>query len=73
MIKHPPAMRLARLKGGASLLAGRLPKGVRQYVYYARAMAPGDFFVAPAHAEEIDFPEVFGRSDSGRFAVRVPE
>ena len=27
-----------------------------QYVYYARATAPGDFFVAPAHAEETYFP-----------------
>jgi hypothetical protein len=26
-------------------------------------------FVAPAHAEDTYFPEVFGRSDSGRFRV----
>jgi uncharacterized protein YfaS (alpha-2-macroglobulin family) len=38
-------------------------------VYYARATTPGSFFVAPAHAEETYFPEVFGRSDSGRFTV----
>jgi len=38
-------------------------------VYYARATTPGDFFVAPAHAEETYFPEVFGRSDSSRFVV----
>ena len=25
--------------------------------------------VAPAHVEETDFPEVFGRSDSGRFTI----
>ena len=37
---------------------------------YARATTPGDFFVAPAHAEETYFPEVFGRSDSGRFTVQ---
>ena len=24
---------------------------------------------APAHVEETDFPEVFGRSDSGRFTI----
>ena len=53
----------------AVLSAERLPKGVYEYVYYARATAPGDFFVAPAHAEETYFPEVFGRSDSGRFTV----
>ena len=55
------------------LLADRLPKGVHQYVYYARATTPGDFFVAPTHAEETFFPEVFGRSDSGRFTVVAGE
>ncbi len=53
----------------AVLKTDRLPKGVYEYVYYARATTPGDFFVAPAHAEETYFPEVFGRSDSGRFIV----
>ncbi len=53
----------------AVLGATRLSKGVYEYVYYARATAPGDFFVAPAHAEETYFPEVFGRSDSSRFVV----
>ena len=51
------------------LLASRLPEGVHEYVYYARATTPGDFFVAPARGEETYLPEVFGRSDSGRFAV----
>jgi uncharacterized protein YfaS (alpha-2-macroglobulin family) len=53
----------------AVLSAERLSKGVYEYVYYARATAPGSFFFAPAHAEETYFPEVFGRSDSGRFTV----
>ena len=52
-----------------TLLAQRLPRGVHEYVYYARATAPGDFFVAPTHAEESYFPEVFGRSDSQRFTI----
>ena len=52
-----------------TLRASLLPEGVHQYVYYARATTPGDFFVAPAHAEETYFPEVFGRSDSSRFRV----
>ena len=52
-----------------TLRASLLPKGVHQYVYYARATTPGDFFVAPSHAEETYFPDVFGRSDSGRFTV----
>ena len=54
----------------AVLKTERLPKGVYEYVYYARATTPGDFFVAPAHAEETYFPEVFGRSDSARFNVK---
>jgi hypothetical protein len=47
-----------------------LAKGVYEFVYYARATTPGDFFVAPAHVEETNFPDVFGRSDSGRFVIR---
>ena len=46
-----------------------LPAGVHEYIYFARATAPGTFFVAPPHAEEGLFPEVFGRGDSGRFTV----
>ncbi len=53
----------------AVLSATSLSKGIYEYVYYARATAPGDFFVAPAHAAETYFPEVFGRSDSSRFVV----
>ena len=53
----------------AVLFADRVSKGVYEYVYYARATTPGDFFVAPAHAEETYFPDVFGRSDSSRFVV----
>jgi uncharacterized protein YfaS (alpha-2-macroglobulin family) len=52
-----------------TLHATRLPKGVHEYVYFARATSVGDYFVAPAHAEESFFPEVFGRSDSSRFVV----
>ncbi len=49
--------------------ATRLSKGVYQFIYYARATTPGDFFVAPVHVEETFFPDVFGRSDSSRFTV----
>jgi hypothetical protein len=52
------------------LFTDYLPKGVYEYTYYARATTPGDFFGAPAHAEETYLPEVFGRSDSGRFTVK---
>ena len=51
------------------LQASSLPRGVHEYVYYARATTPGEFMVPPARAEESYFPEVFGRSDSGRFTV----
>ncbi len=51
------------------LRARELTRGVHEYVYYARATTPGDFFVAPARAEETYLPEVFGRSDSSRFTV----
>ena len=51
------------------LRADALPKGVYEYVYYARATAAGRFFVAPAHADETYFPEVFGRSDSSHFTI----
>ena len=51
------------------LQASELTRGVHEYVYYARATTPGDFFVAPVHAEETYLPEVFGRSDSSRFTV----
>ena len=52
-----------------SLFATELPRGVHEYVYYARATTLGAFFVSPATAQEGPFPEVFGRSDSGRFSV----
>jgi uncharacterized protein YfaS (alpha-2-macroglobulin family) len=51
------------------LRVDRLTKGMYEYTYYARATTTGDFFVAPAHAEEQFFPEVFGRSDSARLVV----
>ncbi|HEY7467298.1 MAG TPA: hypothetical protein VIB47_11470, partial [Dehalococcoidia bacterium] len=46
------------------LSAEGLAKGVYEFIYYARATTPGDFFAAPSHVEESYFPEVFGRSDS---------
>jgi alpha-2-macroglobulin len=54
------------------LKADQLSKGMYEYTYYARATTTGDFFVAPAHAEEQFFPEVFGHSDSGRFTITAP-
>lgn len=53
----------------ATLFATNLRRGVHEYVFFARATTPGDFYVGPAVAEEAFFPEVFGRSDSTRFTV----
>ncbi|MFW2390610.1 MAG: alpha-2-macroglobulin family protein [Polyangiales bacterium] len=43
--------------------------GVHEYVYYARATTPGEFVVPPAKAEEMYFPETFGRSASDKVTV----
>ncbi len=51
------------------LRAPRLARGVHEYVYLARATTPGTFFVPPAVAFQTSFPEVFGRTDSGKFVV----
>ena len=66
---HPTHLACDLRDDRAVLSATSLSKGIYEYVYYARATAPGDFFVAPAHAAETYFPEVFGRSDSSRFVV----
>jgi hypothetical protein len=61
-------MRDERVEAFASLLWD----GVHQYVYTARATTPGSFVVAPAKAEEMYSPEVFGRSAGDRVIVRAP-
>ncbi|HEY8146837.1 MAG TPA: alpha-2-macroglobulin family protein, partial [Kofleriaceae bacterium] len=44
-------------------------EGVHEYTYVARATTPGNFVVPPAKAEEMYFPETFGRSSSDRVIV----
>ncbi len=44
------------------LFADRLPAGVYEYTYLARATTFGRFVVAPVKAEEMYHPETFGRS-----------
>jgi uncharacterized protein YfaS (alpha-2-macroglobulin family) len=51
------------------LFADRLPPGVHVASFVARATTPGDFLLKPARAEEMYTPEVFGRSDGGKFEV----
>jgi uncharacterized protein YfaS (alpha-2-macroglobulin family) len=43
--------------------------GVYVYEYYLRALVPGTFQHMPARAEELYFPEVFGRTAGGLITV----
>ncbi|MGI5864187.1 MAG: MG2 domain-containing protein [Myxococcales bacterium] len=56
-----------------TLFADRLPPGVHTASFVARATTPGDYALPPAKAEEMYAPEVFGRSDGGRFTVLTTE
>ena len=51
------------------LFATYLRAGTYEYTYLMRASLPGEFLAMPAQAYEMYFPEVFGRSDGGRFTV----
>lgn len=48
-----------------------LSPGVYEYKYYLRALVPGEFQHLPARAEELFFPEVFGRT-SGDIITIIP-
>lgn len=52
------------------LYSDELPPGVHVSTFVARATTPGDFVLKPARAEEMYTPEVYGRSEGGRFKVR---
>jgi hypothetical protein len=52
------------------LFATRLSEGTHTFSYLARATTAGAFRVAPARAEEMYEPEVFGRSASAAVEVR---
>ena len=47
----------------------RLSPGVYEYEYFLRALVPGEFQHMPARAEELFFPEVFGRTEGGMVEV----
>jgi uncharacterized protein YfaS (alpha-2-macroglobulin family) len=53
----------------AVLFATYLPKGTYEYTYSIRAFLPGDYRVIPTHAQEMYFPDVFGRSAGGAFKI----
>jgi alpha-2-macroglobulin len=52
------------------LFATRLSEGVHEFSYIARATTAGTFRTAPAHAEEMYEPEVFGRTATTVIEVR---
>jgi uncharacterized protein YfaS (alpha-2-macroglobulin family) len=52
-----------------ALFAQYLPRGTYEYTYLMRAGLPGEFLTMPTNAYEMYFPEVFGRSDGGKFTV----
>ena len=52
-----------------AVFATCLGRGTYKYTYLMRVSVAGDFNVPPAHAEEMYFPEVFGRSSGGLFTV----
>ncbi|MBN1221594.1 MAG: Ig-like domain-containing protein [Anaerolineae bacterium] len=54
----------------AVLFATYLPQGVYEYTYLIRATLPGEYQIRPTHAEEMYFPEVFGRSNGEVFRIR---
>ncbi|GAC1519692.1 MAG: alpha-2-macroglobulin [Chloroflexota bacterium] len=53
-----------------SLFAPSLPPGTYTYTYLAQATTVGQYDIAPTHAEEAFFPEVFGRGAGQPFTVR---
>jgi uncharacterized protein YfaS (alpha-2-macroglobulin family) len=52
-----------------ALFASVLPKGTYEYTYQVRAGLDGTYNVLPARAEQMYFPEVFGRSDGEQFII----
>jgi uncharacterized protein YfaS (alpha-2-macroglobulin family) len=56
-----------------ALFSTFLSRGTYEYTYLMRASVAGDFHVPPAVAQEMYFPEVFGRSAGGVFSVSTAE
>lgn len=50
-----------------------LAPGVYEYEYYLRALVPGEFAHMPASAEELYYPEVFGRTSGNTFIITLPQ
>ncbi len=54
-----------------ALFADYVPRGTYEYTYLIRASVPGSFLTMPTVAYEMYFPEVWGRSNGGRFAIEA--
>jgi uncharacterized protein YfaS (alpha-2-macroglobulin family) len=52
------------------LFATRLSEGHHEFSYIVRATTPGTYSAAPAHAEEMYEPEVFGRTATAAIDVK---
>jgi uncharacterized protein YfaS (alpha-2-macroglobulin family) len=53
------------------LYVENMSAGVYEYEYFLRALVPGEFQHLPARAEELFFPEVFGRTGGGTMEVTL--
>ncbi len=62
--------RVERHDDRVNLFATRLSEGVHEFSYVARATTSGTFRTAPAHAEEMYQPEIFGRTATNVIEVK---
>ena len=53
----------------AVIYASYLPRGVYEYVYTIRPSIAGEYNVIPPVAQELYFPEVYGRGDGALFTI----
>lgn len=52
-----------------AIFATYLPAGAYEYTFLMRASLPGEYRVLPAHAEQMYFPDIWGRSSGALFTV----
>lgn len=62
--------RVERHDDRVQLFATRLAEGRHEFSYVVRATTAGAFRTAPAHAEEMYQPEIFGRTETAVITVR---
>ena len=64
------ATNVEKLDDQVRLFATRLGEGHHEFAYIVRATTAGAYSTAPAHAEEMYEPEVFGRTATAAIDVR---